>query len=132
MALRNEPATEINLIGVGTVVEGKVRTPGSIKIDGRVVGEVVATQNILVGSSGDVDGNLSAKTITVGGKVKGSIAAQEKLVLEGKSVVRGDMRAVKLVIDEGAVFDGKCMMSEAKSAPNLMELKSEARAAEDR
>jgi cytoskeletal protein CcmA (bactofilin family) len=130
--MKNEPTSELNLIGAGTVLEGKLRTPGSIRVDGRVVGDILATQNIAVGNSGDVDGNLSAKTVTIGGKIKGTVVAQEKLVFEAKAVVSGDIRAAKLVIDEGALFDGKCMMSEAKPMPSLVELKPEVRRAEDR
>ena len=130
--MKPESASELNLIGAGTVLEGKLKSPSSVRIDGRVVGEVVAAQSIAVGPSGDVDGNISAKNISVGGKVKGAMIAQEKLVLESKASVRGDIRATKLVIDEGAVFDGKCMMSETKPMPNLVELKPEARRAEER
>ena len=125
-------ASELNLVAAGTVFEGKLRTPGSIRIDGKIIGEVTATQNIAVGNSGEVEGNITAKNVTIGGKSKGLAVAQEKLVLETKAVVRGDIRAAKLVIEEGAVFDGKCMMSEKVAIPNLVELKPEARKAEDR
>ena len=130
--MKPETASELNLIGAGTILEGKLKSPSNIRIDGRVVGEIIAAQGVAVGPSGDVDGNISAKTISVGGKVKGAMVAQEKLVLESKAAVRGDIRAAKLVIDEGAMFDGKCMMSETKPMPNLVELKPEARRAEDR
>lgn len=132
MASKNEPNQELNLIGAGTMLEGKIRTPGSIRIEGRVVGEVIASNTISVGTSGDVDGTISAKNISIGGKMRGSIHAQEKLVFESKAVIRGDIRAAKLVIDEGALFDGKCVMSEAKTAPSVVELKPEIRRAEDR
>ena len=132
MAIKPEPGSELNLIASGTVVEGKLRTPGSIRIEGRIVGEIMATQNISVGSSGDIDGNISAKNVTIGGKIKGSVVAQEKLVFESKAIVRGDIRAARLVIDEGAVFDGNCLMSESKSMPNLVELKQDPRRAEER
>ncbi len=129
--MKNDIATtELNLIAAGTVVEGKLRTPGSIRVDGKVIGEVMATQNISIGNTGDVEGNVSAKTVTIGGKIKGLIVAQEKLVFESKAVVHGDIRAAKLVIDEGAVFDGKCMMSEKITTPNLVDLKPEARQSE--
>lgn len=133
MALKTETASELNLIATGTVFEGKLRTPGSIRIDGRIVGEITATQNVSIGSGGDIDGNVSAKNVTIGGKIKGTVVAQEKLVFESKAVVRGDIHAAKLVIDEGALFDGKCVMSpEAKPMPNLVELKVDQRRAEDR
>jgi len=131
--VKNEPSgSELNLISAGTVIEGKLRSPGSIRIEGKIVGEVVATQSISIGSSGDVEGNVSAKSVTVGGKIKGTIFAQERLEFESKAVVRGDIRAAKLVINEGALFDGKCVMSETKPMPNLVELKPEPRRAEDR
>ena len=130
MALKPETGTELNLIAAGTMIEGKFRTPGSIRIDGKIVGEVNATQNIAIGSTGDVDGNITAKSITIGGKIKGVIIAQDKLVFESKAVIKGDIRAAKLVIDEGAIFDGKCTMGESKPMPNLVELKADARRAE--
>ena len=114
MAAKSENGTELNLITGGTVFEGKLRTPGSIRIDGKVVGEITATQNVSLGSAGDIDGNVSARNVTIGGKLKGTIVAQEKLVFESKAVVRGDIKAAKLVVDEGAVFDGKCVMAEMK------------------
>ena len=125
-------ASELNLVAAGTVFEGKLRTPGSIRIDGKIIGEVAATQNIAIGNTGEVEGNVSAKNVTIGGKIKGLAVAQEKLVFETKAVVRGDIRTAKLVIEEGAMFDGKCMMSEKIAIPNLVELKPEARKAEDR
>jgi cytoskeletal protein CcmA (bactofilin family) len=109
--VKTESASDLNLIGAGTVLEGKIKSPSNVRIDGKVVGEIIAAQGVAVGPSGDVDGNISAKNISVGGKVRGAMVAQEKLVLESKASVRGDIRAAKLVIDEGAVFDGKCVMS---------------------
>ncbi len=130
--MKSEASNELNLIGAGTVFEGKLRTPGSIRVDGRVVGEITAAQNVSIGGSGDIEGNVSAKNVTVGGKMKGTILAQEKLVFETRAVIRGDIRASKLVIDEGALFDGKCVMSEAKQTASVVELKPETRRAEDR
>ena len=129
--MKTETGSELNLIAAGTVFEGKLRTPGSIRIDGKIVGEVSAVQNISLGSTGDVEGNMTAKSVTIGGKIKGTIIAQEKLVLESKAVVRGDIKAAKLVIDEGALFDGKCVMS-SEVKQNIVELKPELRKAEER
>ncbi|MFA6457640.1 MAG: polymer-forming cytoskeletal protein, partial [Bacteroidota bacterium] len=92
--------------------EGKIRTQGSIRIDGKLSGEVHAAENLAVGVTGEVEGMVNGRNVTVGGKVKGNITSVEKLVLEGKAVVRGDVKASKLVIDEGAVFDGKVTMTE--------------------
>jgi cytoskeletal protein CcmA (bactofilin family) len=116
--VKTEPGNDVSsIITAGTICEGKLRSPGSIRVEGRIVGEIVAGQGISIGGTGEVDGNVSAKLVTIGGKITGSVLAQEKLVFESKAVVRGDIRAAKLVIEEGALFDGKCIMSDTKSMP---------------
>jgi len=95
--MKAENGTELNLIAAGTVFEGKLRTNGSIRIDGKIVGEVTAAQNISLGSTGDVEGNITAKSVTIGGKIRGAIVAQDKLVFESKAVVRGDIRDQSLL-----------------------------------
>lgn len=107
-----DPIKELNMVGAGTVVEGKIRSQGSVRIDGKVIGEVIASESLAVGVMGEVEGNITGKNITIGGKIRGSVSAAEKVVFESKSVIRGDVRATKLVIDEGSIFDGKVSMSE--------------------
>ncbi len=101
----------LSLIGANTSVEGKLMTEGSIRIDGKLVGDVVAKANVAVGLTGQVEGSVTGKNIALAGHVKGHVTAGEKLILESKSVMRGDIRALKLVVDEGATFDGHCGMS---------------------
>jgi cytoskeletal protein CcmA (bactofilin family) len=105
------PSGELSLLGAGTVFEGKIHTEGSIRIDGKLVGDVIAKANAAVGPGGSVDGNLTARNISLAGSVTGTITATEKLVLESKSAMKGDIRASRLVVDEGAQFDGHCTMA---------------------
>jgi cytoskeletal protein CcmA (bactofilin family) len=109
---KNDPIREMNLIAIGTVIEGKIRSQGSVRIDGKLIGDVTAGESLAIGLTGEVEGNVSAKNVTVGGKVRGTISAAEKMVFEGKSVVRGDVRATRLVVDEGSIFDGRISMTE--------------------
>ena len=111
MADKNQ-TPDLTLIAANTIFEGKIKTEGSIRIDGKFTGEVHAKANAAVGLSGIVDGNLSARTITVAGRITGTVTAAEKLVLEAKSIMQGDIRAMKLVVDEGAVFHGNCDMKQ--------------------
>jgi cytoskeletal protein CcmA (bactofilin family) len=114
--MKSDPIKELNLIAAGTVFEGKIRSQGSVRVDGKVMGEISATDGLAVGPTGEIEGNVAAKNVTVAGRVRGSISATEKIVFEGKSVVRGDIRAARLVIDEGSVFDGKVTMSDKAQA----------------
>ena len=109
--MAEKQSNELSLVGAGTVFEGKLRSEGSVRIDGKLVGDVVAKGNAAVGPAGVVEGNLSAKNVSIAGRVQGNLVASEKLVLEAKSSVKGDIRAVRLVVDEGALFDGHCAMS---------------------
>ncbi len=101
----------LSLVGAGTTIEGKVKTDGSMRIDGKVTGDVTAKANVTIGATGTVEGTVTAANIALAGRVQGTLVASEKLVLENKSVMRGDIKAAKLVVDEGAVFDGQCAMS---------------------
>jgi cytoskeletal protein CcmA (bactofilin family) len=109
---RPDSTRELNIIGAGTIIEGKFRSQGSVRVDGKIVGDVTTGESLAVGVNGEVEGNVVAKSVTVGGKVRGSISATDKVVFEGKSVIRGDVRALRLVIDEGSLFDGRVSMAE--------------------
>jgi cytoskeletal protein CcmA (bactofilin family) len=112
VATKIDPVKEMNIIGAGTVVEGKIRSQGNVRVDGKLIGEVTASESLSVGITGEIEGNVTAKNVTVGGKVRGTISATEKIVFEGKSVIRGDIRATRLIIDEGSIFDGRVSMTE--------------------
>ena len=110
MADKHQGNEELSLIGSGTTIEGKVSTEGSIRIDGTLVGDLVTKANAAVGISGFIDGTMTAQNVTVAGKVNGTVTATDKLVLESKCVVKGDIHAARLVVDEGASLNGQCSM----------------------
>ena len=91
MALKDNASesssTELNFLGGGTVVDGTVRTNNSIRIDGKIKGKLICKNTLTVGVNGEVQGEIEAKNAIVGGKIKGKIKVEEKLVLESKSVL---------------------------------------------
>ncbi len=104
---------ELNtIVGKGTVVEGDMKVKNSLRIDGLVKGNVNTTDTIIVGKDGEVEGRVRAKHLLLGGKVKGNVFASGRVFLESTASVFGDIKAVRLVVDEGAIFDGKCTMNE--------------------
>ena len=108
-------SNELNFIGSGTYVEGSIEAKGSLRIDGRVKGAVKAADTLTIGAKGEVSGEVHARMAVVGGKVDGDIRVEEKLVLEANSVLVGNLKAKKLVIDDGAIFQGKSDMGASKS-----------------
>lgn len=102
---------DVTIISSGVVIEGKVNSNGNIRIDGTVKGDIIAQGNLTVGDSGNIHGQLTGDTVTIGGKVEGSVNAKDKLVLQAKSVLKGDIVTKILVVEAGALFEGKSSMS---------------------
>lgn len=111
MSDKRQVEGDLSLVSAGTTIEGRVTTEGSIRVDGRLVGDVIAKANAAVGATGTVQGSVEATNVSIAGTVHGNVTAVGKLILEEKSVTRGDIRAAILVVDEGAVFDGHCDMT---------------------
>ncbi len=104
---------ELNtIVGKGTIIKGNMKIQNSLRIDGSVKGDIVTTDTTIVGKDGQVEGQIVAKHILLAGKVTGNIEAAGRVFLESTASVFGDIKAIRLVIDEGAVFDGTCQMKE--------------------
>ncbi len=109
MALKNNPASnsaELNFIGKGTHVDGNIKTESSIHVAGTIKGKLICKNTVTISEHGRVDGDIEAVNAVVGGSVNGKVVVSEKIVLEPKSSLVGELKAKKLIIDEGAVFDG--------------------------
>ena len=106
-----EKPGELNtILGKGAFFEGVISVEHSLRVDGRVKGDIKTSDTLVVGKEGDIQGNVKAKNLVVGGKLSGIIDIDGKTVLESRSEFHGEMKTRKLVIDEGATFDGKCSM----------------------
>lgn len=110
MKTRENGKDEVTIISAGVFIEGKVTSNGNVRIDGRLNGDITAEGNVTVGEGGEVNGEIKAEVINVGGTVNGSLNAREKVVLEAKSNLKGDLITKILVIEAGAMFDGKSSM----------------------
>lgn len=98
------------IIGKDSVIDGTVEVQGGLRIDGVVRGRISSTESLAVGDSGRVEADLSSAVIVIGGKVAGNILAQNKIELQSKAEVEGDITTKNLIIEEGAVFHGRCNM----------------------
>ena len=104
---------ELNtIIGRGSVIDGTLTVQSSLRVDGKIIGAVNVADSLIVGKEGEIEGEVRVKNAVIGGKVKNKIIASGKVVLEAKSVVYGEVITSRLVIDEGAVFEGRCTMGE--------------------
>ena len=100
------------MIGEGAIFEGTIIIPHGIRIDGTFKGKIEAGEVLTIGNNGVVEADIKAKNIIIGGKVSGNIIADERVELETRASLVGDLRTRDLVINEGALFHGKCSMKE--------------------
>jgi cytoskeletal protein CcmA (bactofilin family) len=123
MAKYNEPETtsnNINLIGLGTEIHGDVTCNGDLRIDGVLVGNIVAKGKIVIGETGKIKGEISCKNSDVSGFIDGKITVSELLSLKSSSKVLGDIFTSRLAIEPGSKFTGYCNMSSENEAPNKL------------
>lgn len=106
------PVNQMNMITAGTSMEGTLETNGSLQINGKVKGTIRAVDEVRVGRSGEIIGEIYAKNARIAGKVEGNVFIEQKLTLEETSSLVGNLTAGKLIIDEGAFFNGKSAMGD--------------------
>jgi cytoskeletal protein CcmA (bactofilin family) len=102
---------EINtVIGRGCVIEGTFMVQSSVRIDGKIHGPVEVGGLLILGSGAEIDGEVHARDAIIGGTIKNKILASGRVTLEPESVVQGDENTSRLIIEEGATFEGKCVV----------------------
>lgn len=100
----------MNQFSSGTSIQGDIQTDGDMRMDGRLIGHIQSKAKVVIGSAGSVEGNIFCQNAFIEGRVDGHIQAAELLILSKSAVVNGDMSMKRLVIEEGARFNGKCIM----------------------
>ncbi|OQY64844.1 MAG: hypothetical protein B6D46_15410 [Polyangiaceae bacterium UTPRO1] len=98
------------VLDAGTQVNGKLSFSAPTRIEGRLRGEVRATDLLEVGASGVVHGSIRAKSLVVAGEVRGQVLGAERVEIQSGARVHGLIEARALVIAEGAFFDGDVRM----------------------
>lgn len=109
---RSEEAT---VISRGVKIEGKLSCSGNIRLDGEVQGDISSQGIVIIGENGGVNGQINADSVTIGGKVTGTVRAKDKVVLEAKANLKGDIITKTLLVEAGAIFNGNSKMGNSGS-----------------
>jgi cytoskeletal protein CcmA (bactofilin family) len=98
------------IVGPGCLFEGNLTIPeGLTRIDGEVIGNIKGSGGLIIGESGSVKGDLSIENVVVYGKVHGNIKTRS-LEIRASGRVDGDVQVQELVVEKGAIYNGKCSM----------------------
>src|SRR5580658_4678072 len=112
MAVENSPAR----IGKTIVICGEVKGQEDLIVDGRIEGTVSLAENRLtIGPSANVAADLSAKDVLVQGRVQGNVVASGRVELRAGCNLEGDIRAMRLAVEDNAVFRGKVDLTQSVS-----------------
>src|SRR5919205_1062040 len=97
-------------------IKGSIKFQKELLIDGKVEGEINSDGVLTIGENADIRGEIKTKSITVYGKVQGNITVGERCELKSRCTLQGDLKAARLVIEEGATFIGKSEVTSATSS----------------
>lgn len=109
---KNAPAdsNSVNLIGAGTSIQGDIQSTSDIRIDGTLKGTINTKGKLVVGPSGNIEGEVNCQQADISGNVRGKIVVTELLALKATAKLSGEITVGKLAIDPGADFSGTCSM----------------------
>ena len=121
------------MIGVDAVIKGNITCQDGVAIYGKVYGDVTSEGPVRIARGGEVHGNVQASDSQIGGIVDGNIRVDNRAVLGSESNLKGDLVYRTLVVEEGAQFQGHCVLmgnepdpeAEHEAEPPTQELTSD-------
>ena len=100
------------MIGADAVIQGNITCQDGVAVYGKVHGDVTSEGPVRIARGGEVHGNVQGSDTQIGGVVDGNVRVENRAVLGAESDLKGDLIYRKLVIEEGAQFQGHCVLAE--------------------
>ena len=100
------------LLGRGSEFEGKLSFEGTVRVDGKLSGEIFTDDVLIIGEGAEVNAEISVGAIIIEGTVHGNIHAKRSVEIHTPARVRGNISTPSLSIDKGVIFDGNCQMEQ--------------------
>ena len=104
------------IIGAEAYFQGTLTAKGSLRVDGRIDGSIVDAKTVTIGKTGKVKGDVSCEICYLCGEVRGNITALDHIEVLNGARVEGDIRAPRVMIEDGAAFNGTCSMGKPEKA----------------
>jgi len=98
----------------GSSFKGELEFEDTMRIDGRFNGKIVSKNELIVGESAHIEGDIHVGRIAISGTVVGKIVADQRVEIHRNGKVYSDVDTPALIIEEGAVFQGNCVMGDKK------------------
>lgn len=98
-------------LDTGSHMKGELHFDDTFRVDGKLTGKIVSDGELIVGESGEVDGEIEVKSVYVSGRINGSIRASGKIEVSASGRVSADVQTASFLVEHGAFFEGRCSMS---------------------
>jgi cytoskeletal protein CcmA (bactofilin family) len=112
-------------LGCGTEFEGKLAFHGTIRVEGRIRGEISGPGMLVIGEKGIVDAEIQARVVIVRGETHGTIRADERIEAYAPAKIFGDLHSPVLVFGEGVIFQGASHMTPGNEKETVRQASSE-------
>ena len=114
MKIKGLSAEDLNgFMDEGTEFNGELRFRDTFRIDGRLKGKIVSDNTLIVGESGQVEADIDCGVVSIRGMVAGRVHGRQRIEVLAGARVQATLMAPRLVIEEGAFFQGECDMASA-------------------
>lgn len=100
------------IIAKGTSIEGKVTTTEDFRVDGHIKGDIQCDKRFVMGETGRIEGTIECLDSSIKGTIDGTISVRGLLHLLGTAMIKGKIIANKMIVDEGAAYNGECLIGE--------------------
>ena len=107
------------ILGKETSFKGVLTYEGTVKIDGKVEGEIIAKDTLIIGEDAEINAEIKVGRLISRGKIRGNIQVKERAEFLAPAVLHGNIRTPVIVIEDGVIFEGKCEMGGAQAKPDL-------------
>jgi cytoskeletal protein CcmA (bactofilin family) len=97
-----------------TKIEGKINSDIELIIKGKIMGEIFSKVGVTVDKMGTVSGEINAESVSIAGILEGLLNISNTTILKSSAMIKADISTKILTIEEGAIFTGKCKMTERK------------------
>ncbi|KKM11580.1 hypothetical protein SY88_07725 [Clostridiales bacterium PH28_bin88] len=106
------------IIGKETNFQGKIVANGTLRVDGRLEGEIASQGDVVIGEGARVVAQVQARNLLIAGEIKGNVKAAGRVEMASTAKVEGDLQVGILVVEDGAVFLGACTMTGSREKGN--------------
>lgn len=107
------------IIGKETSFKGVLTYEGTVKIDGKVEGEIIAKDTLIIGEDAEINADIKVGRLISRGKIKGNIVVKERAEFLCPAVIHGNIQTPVILIEDGVIFEGQCDMGSATQKKEL-------------